>query len=149
MNDKSKISGWVKIELFDSNGKLKELREGPNLITTAGKAHVADRMSDLGEARIDTSTGYMGVGTSSQAAVVGDTDLIASTDRNQLTSVTQSTNTVIYIGDWAAGDATATLQEAGIFNAVSGGTMLARQVFSAIAKAAGDTLKITWTITFA
>ena len=41
----------------------------------------------------------------------------------------------------------AALREAGIFNAASSGTMLARAVYANIDKQAGDTLTITWTVT--
>ena len=69
-------------------------------------------------------------------------------DRNALTSALDTTNVVTYVGDWAAGDGTnSAIAEAGIFNASSVGTMLARATFTAINKGASDTLKITWTVT--
>jgi hypothetical protein len=37
--------------------------------------------------------------------------------------------------------------EAGLFSAVSAGTLLCRTVFSVINKGAADTLGITWTVT--
>ena len=59
-----------------------------------------------------------------------------------------STNTIAYVSSFEAGDATgAVVVEAGIFNASSSGTMLCRVVFSAINKAADDTMSVTWTIT--
>jgi hypothetical protein len=58
-----------------------------------------------------------------------------------------STNTIAYVSSFEAGDATGAVTEAGIFNASSSGTMLCRVVFSAINKAADDTMSVTWTIT--
>jgi hypothetical protein len=60
-----------------------------------------------------------------------------------------STNTVTYVSTFAAGNATGTLVEAGLFNASVAGTMLARTTFTAIPKGAGDTLTITWVLTIA
>ena len=92
--------------------------------------------------------GWMAVGTGGTAAAAGDTALGTELDRNALTSRTDATNVVTYVGNWAGGDATsATIQEAGIFNASSVGTMLARATFTAINKGASDTLAITWTVT--
>jgi hypothetical protein len=71
-----------------------------------------------------------------------------------LTSTTQVTTTVTgdaiqYVATFPAGSGTAALTEAGIFNAASVGTMMARTVFAVINKGALDTLTITWKITIA
>ena len=141
------IRGHVCIELFSHDGLLKELREVDNLVVTAGKNHIADQLSSApGQAAM----GWMAVGTGAGAPAAGDTLLGAEIDRNALTSRTDATNVVTYVGDWAAGDATnAAITEAGIFNVVTANTitMLARATFTAINKGASDTLKITWTLT--
>lgn len=135
----------VLVEVFDANGDLKDSREVHNLVVTAGKNHIADRLSSSPGG---AAMGWMEVGTGTTAAAAGDTALQTALDRNATTSITDATNVVTYVGDWAAGDATnAAITEAGIFNAASAGTMLARAVFTAINKGASDTLKITWTVT--
>jgi hypothetical protein len=75
----------------------------------------------------------------------------AEVDRNALTSKTRSGAIVTFVGDWAAGDATAALTEAGVFNVVTANTvdMFVSASFSVINKGAGDTLSISWTLTFA
>jgi hypothetical protein len=135
----------VLVEVFDEYGRLKDKREVHNLVVTAGKNHIADQLSSSpGQAAM----GWMAIGSGSTAAAAGDTALVTELDRNALTSRTDATNVVTYVGDWAAGDGTsADIEEAGIFNASSGGTMLARAVFTQINKGASDTLKITWTVT--
>ena len=111
----------------------------------AGENHIADRLST---SPTGAAMGWMAIGTGSTAAAFGDTALGAETDRNALTSATDSANVVTYVGTWAAGDGTnAALREAGIFNAASTGTMLARAVYSNIDKQAGDTLTVSWTVT--
>ena len=89
----------------------------------------------------------MAIGTGATAAAAGDTTLQTELDRNALTSNTSSTNVLTMVGDWAAGDGTGAITEAGVLNAASTGTLYARAVFSVINKAAGDTLSITWTFT--
>ena len=144
MDDELKISGKLKILLTDEKGEVKDEREMPNVITTVGKAHIADQLASTHD---EGEMSHMAIGTGIIAAAAGDTTLGTELDRNALTSRTQGTNTVIYVGDWAAGDGTGAITEAGILNNSSGGTLLCRQTFSAINKAAGDTLQITWTIT--
>ena len=139
------VQGEVFLELFDWNGNIKQEELVHNLVVDAGENHIADRLSTT---PTGAAMGWMAIGTGSTAAAFGDTALGAEVDRNALTSATDSVNVVTYVGTWAAGDGTnAALREAGIFNASSVGTMLARAVYSNIDKQAGDTLTITWTVT--
>jgi hypothetical protein len=139
------IMGDVFLELVDENGELKDYQHVKNLVVDAGENHIADQLSSSpGGAAMS----HMAIGTGSTAAAFGDTALGTETDRNALTSRTDSVNVVTYVGTWSAGDGTnSALREAGIFNNSSGGTMLARAVYSNIDKQAGDTLTITWTVT--
>ena len=134
------IKGFVQVYLND-----ELVRETSNLVVTAGKNHIADRLSSSPGG---AAMGWMAIGTGSTAAAAGDTALGTEIDRNATTSITDSSNVVTYVGDWAAGDGTnSAIAEAGIFNASSAGTMLARATFTAINKGASDTLKITWAVT--
>ena len=144
LHDPIGIRGHVHVELCGPDGELKATREVDNMIVTAGKNHIADQLSS---APWRGGDGQMAIGTGSTAAALGDTALVTELDRNTLTSRTDSANVVTYVGNWAAGDGTGTIQEAGIFNAASVGTMLARAVFTSINKGASDTLAITWTAT--
>lgn len=141
------IKGLCHLELFGPDGELKEERLIHNTITNLMDAHVADQMSDQGEAAI----GYMSVGTGSGQGA-GDTGMDATLDRNALTSTTQQAgaddNDVEYVGDWAAGDGTGAITEAGIMRADDDASLMTYADFAAVNKAAGDTLKITWTVTF-
>lgn len=139
------IMGDVFLELVDEDGEIKDYQHVKNLVVDAGEVHIADQLSSSpGGAAMS----HMAIGTGSTAAAFGNTALGAETDRNALTSRTDSGNVVTYVGTWAAGDGTnAALREAGIFNNSSGGTMLARAVYANIDKQAGDTLTITWTVT--
>ena len=139
LNENFKVTGQVTIQ---KNGEV--VRDIPNTIVTAGNNNIAALISGAGSVMT-----YMAVGTGTTAVAAGDTTLETESDRNALSTSggTASTNTVEFVAVWNAGDGTGSLTEAGLFSASSGGTMLARTVFSAVHKGASDVLTITWTIT--
>ena len=137
INDGLKLTGALTIALND-----EVVQETKNLVVTAGKNWVADRMNDA-----NTVMTHMAVGTGTTVAAAGNTTLVTENDRNALTSTTVTANAVAYVATWAAGDGTAALTEAGLFDAASAGDMLARTVFSVVNKGAADSMTITWTIT--
>lgn len=138
-----KAKGTLSVVLKDSDGNLKDERTINNLVVDSGLNYIASRMKDA----TATAMGYMAIGTSTTAAAAGDTTLGTEIDRNAVTSVTVTDESIAYAASWAAGDGTGAVTEAGIFNAASAGDMLARTVFSVVNKDANDTLSITWTIT--
>lgn len=144
--DKVGIKGECHIVLTHPDGTT-EKRLILNTVTELMDAQVADQMSDQGQAAI----GYMNVGTGSGQGS-SDTGLATELDRNALTSTTQGSgaadNDVVYIGDWAAGDGTGAITEAGVMQADNNTTMMLYADFAAVNKGAADTLKITWTATF-
>lgn len=141
------IKGLCRVKLFNKDGKLKEERIIHNTVTQLADAHVADQMSDSGEAAI----GFMAVGTGT-GQTAASTGLATSLDRNALTSTTQGAaaadNDVVYVGDWAAGDGTGAITEAGILTTDANTALQFYADFSVINKGASDTLQITWTVTF-
>lgn len=120
-----------------------------NLVTTAGLAGVAARVNGSGSPAAYT---YIALGTGTTAAASGDTALeaeittvggerasatvsLVTTDTTDDTAQLQ--NTFSFTGSLA-------ITESGVLNAASAGTLLARQVFSAINVASGDSLQVTW-----
>tara|TARA_R110000765_G_scaffold426352_2_gene541677 strand:+ start:426 stop:866 length:441 start_codon:yes stop_codon:yes gene_type:complete len=141
INDGLKLTGKLLIAL---NGKV--IQEIDNLVTTAGKGYVANRM------RSDVSGGvalmsHMAVGTGTTDPVVGNTALETESARVALTSSNVSAAVVTYIATFPAGTGTAALTEAGVLNASSGGTLLCRTEFSVVNKGSSDAMTITWTVT--
>jgi hypothetical protein len=120
INDNFALTGALTIAVND-----EVVQETHNLVVTAGKNWVADRMADA-----NTVMTHMAIGTGSTAAAAGDTALGTQTDRNALavSGGTVTANTIVYTCTWAAGDGTGGITEAGIFDAASGGDMLARTV---------------------
>ena len=139
IHDDLKLTGALTIALND-----EIVQETENLVVTAGKNWVADRMNDA-----NTVMTHMAVGTGTTEALAAQTALVTELDRNALTTSggTVSTNTITYECTWAAADGTGAITEAGIFDAASSGDMLARTKFDVVNKGADDSMTITWTIT--
>jgi hypothetical protein len=139
-----KLKGRVGIVLKDRDGQVKEMREIDNLVVNSGLAFITSRMADTSSAVMS----HMALGSSTTAAAAGQTDLLSILgSREALDSTSDSANVITYVASFEAGDATGAVTEAGIFNALTAGTMLCRTVFDVVNKAADDTLAITWTIT--
>ena len=147
ITSKMGIKGRCHVQLFGTDGELKDERLTGNTVTELGDAHVADQMSDSGEAAL----GFMavGTGTGQTAASVG---LATALDVNALTSTTQGAgaadNDVVFVGTWAAGDGTGAITEAGIFLTNDNTSMNYYAAFAAVNKGAADSLVITWTATY-
>lgn len=139
------IKSNVHLQLFGPDGKLKDERRVHNLVVDDGLIHIADQMADQGENQMS----HMAIGTSTGQGA-GDTTLATELDRNALTggTPTHSGAVVTYTCQWAAGDGTGAITEAGIFNAAANGDMLCYIDFSVINKGAADVLDVTWTLTF-
>ena len=138
-----KMTGELFITVRDEHGNIKQEQHVPNLVVTAGKVYIASRMAGTAS----TVMSHMAIGTSNTTAVVGDTTLGIEAGRVTLTTFNASSNTVTATATFPAGTGTGGIQEAGIFNAASAGTMLCRTVFPIVNKQAGDSIAITWVIT--
>jgi len=125
-----------------------------NLVPTVGKALAAGRHGASGA---PAAVGWTAIGLGAVAAAAGDTALgseiasgggtrAANTPSLVTTNVTNDTAQYVNTFTFSAGFA---ITEAGLFNASSAGTLAARQVFSAINVVSGDTLQITWKVSFA
>ena len=144
-NEVLKLTGRVNYKLFDSNGNLKEERNINNVVVTVGKAYLATWLTQATQAT--SFMDFIGIGTGSTAASASDTTLeteLASRATGTLSSIGNIWQSV---GNFPAGTNTGAITEAGVFSASSAGTMLARQVFAVINKAASDSLQVTWQIT--
>ena len=136
--------GTLKIETFDSTGKLKDTQLLENLIVSNGKNYIASRM--IGVA-MPVMT-HMGLGTGTVAPATSDTALGAQlSSLVALDSTTVLNNTVTYTCTFGPGVCTGAYTEAAIFNAATAGTMLNRTTFNVINKSAADTSIITWNVT--
>ena len=138
------ITGALTIVKTNELGVVTEKVHVPNLVVTTGKQFIASRMAGTSSSVMS----HMGVGQGTTAAAIGDTALESALGANvALTSTTPSSNTVTYVATFGAGVSTGAITEAGIFNALSSGTMLCRTTFPVVTKEAGDSITISWVVT--
>jgi hypothetical protein len=143
-----RFRGDVTLTLRGSDGGIKGKRLVRNLVVDTGLWHIMDNLEDSPD---EAEMGWAAIGDNNTAAAAGNTALYSELGRVALTSKIQGTagnaNQVTYSATVPAGTGTGTIVEAGIFNANSGGVMLARSIFSPIVKGAGDAIDITWVMT--
>lgn len=144
LKDSLKLRGDLSIVVKDKNGNVKVERKEKNLIVNTGLAFICSRMTDAA----DSVMSHMAVGSDNSTPTATDTDLGSILGvREALDSTVHSDNTVTYVSSFESGEGTGAVTEAGIFNAISAGTMLCRTTFSVVNKGADDSMVITWTIT--
>lgn len=141
-----KIEGFIHIEVFGQDGKLKDERFIKNTIVTVGKNYLAAWLAAASQA--GKFMEYIGVGTGTTAANAADTALESALGSRAAGTISSSTNSWSNSATFAAGASTGAITEAGLFSASTLGTMFARQVFAVVNKGANDSLTLTWTVTF-
>jgi hypothetical protein len=122
-----------------------------NLITTAGRGLISGLINGSGSPAAAT---YIAVGTGVVAANIADTTLGTETAASGLSraAATVSLVTTSVTNDTAqmlksfSVSGTVAVTESGVLNASSVGTLLCRQVFTAINVVNTDTLQITWKV---
>jgi len=150
VHDGVAMAGIMKAKLFDKSGRLKDVREVRNTVTTLAHKMAADQL--LASPAVVTP-GWMEVGTGSgQDADSTTLATYIASSRTALDSKTRGANAIItMVCTMGAGVGTGAITEAGIFNVVTENTtdLLCYADFSVVNKGAGDSLVITWTLTFA
>lgn len=139
-----KMTGSLEIAL---NGET--VCKTNNLVVGDGKEHVTNRLL---ASPTENAMSHMSLGTDSTTAAVANTTLGSEVNGSRTAfdsgfpDIT-GTNTIKFETTFPAETGTGAITEAGIFNAGSGGKMLARTVFSTVNKGSTDSMTITWTIT--
>ena len=137
-----KMTGHLTIKKFNSENKLVEEVEVTNLVVTAGKQHIANRLTS----NSPTIMSHMAIGSTSTATALTNTALLYELAREALTTTTLSGVNITYVGVFGPGVGTGNIVEAGIFNDGTAGTMLCRTTFPVITKLSTDTIAISWTV---
>lgn len=148
-----KIQGRVRLQIFDQEGNLKkDTGFQKNIITNAGKAQIALLAGDATAVPFT----YLALGTSSTAVAATDTQLgaeitdtglarAAATISRITTAVTNDTLRATYT--WTA-SGVKTIEECGLFNASSSGTMLGHKLTGSSTTANNDQVVVTYDIQF-
>jgi hypothetical protein len=149
MKESIQIKGRLKVDTF-INGVFTEGEWRDNVITTNGKNAIATFLNGGSAA---TLVSHMGFGTSSTAVAAADTALGAELSGNgyarvAVTKSNPSANVAQYVATLTGITAATTVQEAGLFNASTAGTLFAHQLTGAVSlQTAQDSLQITWQVT--
>ena len=152
MNDSLKVTGTYNFKHIRDGAVLDEW-DVNNLVTSAGKALLASLAGDASAVPFT----YLALGTSNTAPAIGQTTLVAeitdtglaraaATVSRVTTTVTNDTLQLVYT--WTA-SGTKTVEEVGVFNAASAGTMLSRALTTTRNFVNNDTFTVTYKVAFA
>jgi hypothetical protein len=122
-----------------------------NILVTAGITALLNLLIGAGGTAFNNANAYLGIGDSTTAAAIGQTDLQAASNKvRQAMDSTYpqvATNVVTFRATFGTGAGNFSIQEQGTFNASSAGTMLNRKVSDLGTKTSASTLQLTMTIT--
>lgn len=152
MKDTLKIRGRIDFKIVRVDGSVEEWSID-NLITSAGKAQIALLAGDASA----TPFTYLALGTSSTAPAVGNTTLGAEiTDtglQRAAATVSRTTTTVtndtLTLTKTFTATGSKTVEEVGIFNASSAGTLLGRALSGTKSLINTETITVTYNVIFA
>jgi len=151
-NDTITLKGTYDFEIRRADGSLRDKWTVDNLVTNAGFAQLALLCGDAAAVPFT----FLAVGTSSTAPAVGNTTLVAETTTSGLSRVagtvsrvtTSVTNDTFRVTTTWTASGSVTVEEAGVFNAASAGTMLSRALTTTKSVVNGETLTGTYNLRF-
>ena len=150
--DTLKLKGTYDFEIRDVNGNIRDSWTVENLVTTVGFAQLALLAGDAAAVPFT----YLAVGTSATAVNIADTTLTAEITTNGLERVAGTVSRITTTGandtykittTWTA-TGSVSVEEVGVFNAASAGTMLSHALTTTKAVANGENLTGTYTLRF-
>jgi hypothetical protein len=140
----------VHAAIIRKDGTVEDLGIANNLRTTAGLNWQADVM---GNSTQPASARWIGLTTNATAPAAGDTTLTGEIASGGLSRVagtynhTADATSYTITASWTASATQTAVAKAGLFNAVSAGTMAFETLLNATATlASGDQLQVTWTV---
>lgn len=159
--DQLGFHGWLDVELFDEDGKLKLHIVVPNLITQVGDQYYGERAAGIGSPPAQVSGMRLGTGTTAVAKTGAGAAIVTYVSGSSIaidggfptSALSGSSRRIQWKTTWGAGVATASaISEAVITNegtltdvAGTAANTISRGLLSpTVNKAAGDTLAITW-----
>ena len=121
-------------------------------LTDAGRNHLVQAGIGAAVTAFNNANSYIGVGDSTTTFAVGQTDLVAASNKTRkamdATYPSGGANVITFRSTFGTSDANFAWQEWGVFNGSSGGTMLNRKVESLGTKTNTQTWQFTVTLTF-
>lgn len=149
IQSKTGLTGTIKLELLDKDGKVIQTQIIKNLIMNLGKAATAGLLNG----QVTSFIRYIAIGTDSTAAAATQTALLAeiTTGGGSRTAATPSrvtttvtNDTARFVANWTF-SAGFTIREIALLDSASLGVMFARQVVNQTVTN-GQGLQATWDI---
>lgn len=145
-----KIKGHYRFTLRNIVDGSFRVFEYDNLIPTAGRAALADNLTNASPSVTPLRVNYTAVGTGTTAPANGDTTLETETFRKATSSATSSNNVAYFTAFYTAAEVSGTFREAGLFidgtASANTGTLFSRVAIN-ITKSTLETLTIDYTLT--
>jgi len=166
VNESGFVKGHVEVVVTDEEGNIKAYRQSDNAIVENGMDLLAKRLFSgiTGTTSTDASLTHMGIGTGGETGAASTQTALVTpiTDCARVAASFSTTGktsaggfATIPVSATATFDAsadndcaTSSIDEAGLFNALTSGNMFSRNTFSAVTLSTSDSLAVTWTFTF-
>ena len=142
------LKGRYFVTLYGPDGEVKDRREGENVVTTVGKEWIASLLSSSAAAAATNTAKYLAIGSDATAEAAANTAM--GTELARQTGTASYVSGAIYqiTATFAAGTGTGAVVEYGLFSTSTGGTLISRDTESVVNKGAGDSLAVTYQLTF-
>lgn len=152
MQNNIKLKGWYEFIIKDNKGNIKDSWKVDNAVMNAGFAQLALLTGDASAVPFT----YIAVGTSNTAVNATQTTLVSEVTDSGLErasgtvsrATTTVTNDTFQIVKVFSVTGSKTVEEVGVFNASSTGTMLSRALTTSKALSSGDTFTVTYQLKF-
>jgi hypothetical protein len=152
MQNTLKIKGSYHFEIKDVEGKIRDSWTVDNLVVNGGLAFITGLLTGTG-----TVPTYIALGTSTTAVAGNQTTLVAEiTDTGLERAVstasqvtTTITNDTFQLAKTFTATGSKTIEEVGVFNDPSAGTMLSRALTTSKAIANGESIAVTYKLKLA
>jgi hypothetical protein len=152
MQNNLTIKGSYKFQIFDTQGRIRDSWKVDNLVVNGGLAFLSGLLGGTG-----TVPTYIALGTDSTAVAGTQTALEAEITDTGLEraegTVSQETTTAtddtFQITETFTATGSKTIEEVGIFNDASAGTMLSRALTTSKTIANGENIVVTYQLVFA
>lgn len=157
-----KMLGHLEMVAKDNSGAIKSYIQTDNIVTNVGKTCVAMRIFGANGSSNTACGGgitlnsnlfqWIGIGTATQAEAATDSALFGQVGSRGLASAVglngNTTGPYSSIQRTILSNSTSSIAESGLFDASASGHMFARKTFTAIPLNSGDSLTVTWRITY-
>ena len=144
--DEMRLRGRVTVRVYDAETmKLLQTVTAENLVVNAGLQEALDKLFNLSP---DAAFAYVAVGSDNTSPTSGDTALGSELARSVFDECSRAGQVVTTDTWFGSSEGNGTWRESGLFNAASGGTMLARALFDpSISKDTTKVVQVEWAVT--